>query len=449
MRRFHTSTLALAAALVAGAALAGCGGGGDCPTLSLDMQSLAAKAARVDLEIFDSTASCYGNDVGADAPSPLVTRSLDGHTGTTLQLPAGHYIVVMHAFDAGGAFIGSACEAEVFTPGQRACVSVALSTPMIDGDGGVPDLALGNGGGGGGGGGGVGGGGDMGGTVAFTAQSSGVTTDLYQPWSAGGGVVYIAGVTGVILKTSDGGATWTKQTTGTTQDLEGVWGSSATDVWTVGKKGTVLHTTNGGTTWTAVSIGSTADVYDVWGASATDVYVVGAAGMVKHSTNGTSFSTVSTSSGMTVLNSVWGANGADVFIFGANGLALHGSAAAGFNKLASPTSDILFYGWGAPNATDVWVPSNNSTFTAATLWHSSDKGLSWQSQLMTVVLGAVWASNNGHAFTVGNEILETTDGGAHWVSVSGSPGALFGIGGDANGTAVWAVGQGGTILHRP
>ncbi|HEX9105307.1 MAG TPA: hypothetical protein VF997_24020, partial [Polyangia bacterium] len=226
--------------LLFGAALAGCRGGGDCPALSLGMQSLAAQATSIDLEVFDASASCSGNDVAADAPPPLVTRTLDGHTAATLQLPAGHYIVVMHAFGAGGAFIGSACEAEVFTPGQRACVSVALSTPMIDGDGGIPDLALGGGGAGGGGGGGGSGVVDMG-TVPFVAQTSGVTSNLFQPWSAGGGVVYIAGRAGVILKTTDGGANWSKLSTGTATDLEGIWGSSATDVWAAGLKGTVLH----------------------------------------------------------------------------------------------------------------------------------------------------------------------------------------------------------------
>ncbi len=442
MRRFHTLGLALCVALV------GCGGsGGDCPALSPGMQSLAAQAASIDLEVFDASASCAGNDVAADAPAPLVTRTLVGDAGTTLQLPAGHYIVVMHAFDASGAFIGSACEAEVFTPGQKACVSVALSTPMIDGDGGVPDLALGGGGGGGVGGGGGASGGDMAPAV-FGPQTSGVTTDLYEVWSAGGGIVYVVGVTGVILKTTDSGATWMKQTSGTTQDLEGVWGASAMEVWTVGKRGTVLHTLDGGTSWTAISLSTTNDVYDVWGAGASDVYVVGASGMVRH-WNGTSFSTVTVSAGMTFLNCVWGSSGSDVYIFGGNGLGLHGSAATGFSKLASPTSDALYYGWGSPNGSDVWVPSNNSTFTSAQLWHTSDHGASWQSQMMTVALGAMWASANGHEFVVGNQIWESTDSGAHWNPVSGSPASLYGIGGDTNGTAVWAVGQGGTILHRP
>jgi photosystem II stability/assembly factor-like uncharacterized protein len=444
LRISHTHVFVAATALLA---LSGCGGsGGDCPALSLDMQSLAAQAARVDLEVFDSGAVCDGNDVGADAPSPVVTRSLDGHAGTTLQLPAGHYVVVMHAFDASGAFIGSACEAEVFTPGQHACVSVALSTPMIDGDGGIPDLALGGGGNGGGGGGGSGGGGGDMGPGVFTTQSSGVTTDLYEAWSAGGGVVYVVGAAGVLLKTSDAGATWTKQTTNTTHDLEGVWGASANDVWAVGLKGTVLHTTDG-TTWNAVSV-TTADVGDVWGASGTDVYVVGSGGLIKHY-NGSSWSSVNASTGPTNLYCVWGASGADVYIFGANGLGLSGSAANGFNKLASPTSDGMYYGWGSAGAGDIWVPSNNSTFTSAHLWHSSDRGQSWQSQLMAPALGAVWVSASGHAYVVGYQIWDTIDGGATWNTAGGSPAPLYGIGGDTNGTAVWAVGQAGTILHRP
>ena len=438
--RAATSLVALLLVVVAG-----CGNGGDCPSLSVGMQSLAAQASSIDLAIFDgASTSCAGNDVAQGAPAPLVTRTLGGHDGTMLQLPAGHYIVVMHAFDAGGAFIGSACEAEVFTPGQRACVSVALSTPTIDSDGGAPDLAFGGGGGGGGGSSVA----DMA-AASFVAQTSGVTTDLYQPWSPGGGVVYVVGVTGVILKTTDSGATWTKQTSGTTQDLEAVWGTSATDVWVAGKRGVVLHTTNGGTSWPSVSLSTTNDVYDVWGAGAGDVYFVGGSGMVKHY-NGTAISSVSTPAGMTILNCVWGASGSDVYLFGANGLGLRGSAAAGFNKLASPTSDVLFYGWGSPGAADLWVPSNNApTFNSARLWHSSDHGATWQAQITTVVLGAAWASATGHAFVVGNEVLETTDGGAHWNSVAGSPAALFGVGGDANGTAVWAVGAAGTILYRP
>lgn len=442
MRRSYT----LAALLVI--ATSGCGGGNDCPALSIDMQSLAAQASTIEVDVFDGSASCDGNDVAAGAAAPLVSRTLTGGAGTMLQLPPGHYVVVMHAFNASGAFIGSACEAEVFTPGQHACVSVTLSTPMIDGDGGIPDMANGAGGGGGTGGGGVGGGGG-GGTTPFTPQTSGVTTALYEAWSPGGGVAYIVGAAGVLLKTTNSGTTWTKQTSGTSQDLEGVWGSSATDVWVTGKRGILLHTTNGGTTWPLVSLGTQNDVYDVWGTGPSDLYVVGGGGMVKHY-NGSTFTAINVSAGMTILNAVWGSSGSDVYLFGGNGLILRGNAASGFSKTFSPTGDFLYFGWGTTDGNDVWVPSINQSTGASSLWHTSDHGASWTSQHDSASpLGAVWVSNSNDAFVAGDQLLESTDRGAHW-NLAGSTGqSLFGVGGDAAGTAVWAVGAGGTILYRP
>jgi len=66
----------------------------------------------------------------------------------------------------------------------------------------------------------------------------------------------VIGLTGTILRTTNGGATWTLQTSGTTNTL---WGISFvnTNVGTVvGNSGTILRTTNGGTIWTPQSGGS-------------------------------------------------------------------------------------------------------------------------------------------------------------------------------------------------
>jgi hypothetical protein len=405
------------------------------------MQSLAAKATSTQLDVYDATASCDGNDIASGAPAPLVSRTLGGHDGTTLMLPPGHYIVVMHAFDASGAFIGSACDAEVFTPGQHACVSVALSTPMIDGDGGIPvDLA--GGGTGGGGGGGSGGGGDMA-TVPFTQQTSPVTTVLYQPWSPGNGVAYIAGAFGVILKTTDRGATWTKLTSGTSNDIEAIWGSGPNDIYAVGLKGTVLHSTNG-TTWTSMGLGAAA-LYDVWGTSATDVYIVGS-GVAYHGGSG-GFSAVGGINAQQVVNCVWGASTSDVYMLGTSGFNQHGSQASGFTKNTAPTGDVFLYGWGA--GTEMWAPSTNQMMTSSTIWHTTNHGTSWQSQLTTgSAVIAIWSTTGGDTFAVGTSILESTDHGATWPQVATAPAILQGVGGDPTGVDVWAVGFNGTILHR-
>jgi hypothetical protein len=418
------------------------------------MGRLAGRASAIEFAVYNASASCDGNDIAANAGAPLVSRRVDGNGGTTLQLPAGDYLIVVHAFDPSGALIGSACQADLFTPGQKACLDIALSQPLYDGDGGArgDDLGVLDGGGGSGGGGTGGGGGNSGvvdmATPPFVAQSSGVSTDLYQAWSPGGGVAFVVGAAGVILKTTDHGANWTKLSSGTSENVESVWGSSASDVYAVGVRGLILHSTNGGTSWTSAGTGMTS-FWDVWGASAGDVYIVGDRGTVLHG-SGSSFSSVTTPAGLTTIWCVWGASAGDVYLYGNGGLALHGSAANGFGKLTSPTSDAFYYGWGGSASGDVWAPSINASNTSSTLWHSTDHGVSWQPQLTVgTQLWAVWSWPDGHALLVGNDIQETIDHGAHWSSAGTPPALLYGVGGDPAGSDVWAVGAGGLILHRP
>jgi photosystem II stability/assembly factor-like uncharacterized protein len=425
------------------AAVLGCGGSATCPALSIDMQSLAAQASAIDVDIYDASVSCDNNDVSARPPSPLVSRHLDGHSGTQLELPAGHYVVVLHAFDANGVFIGSGCQSEIFTPGQHACVSIDLSPPTIQSI--TPDGDLGTGGtGGNGGGGGTTGGPDMG--RPFETQTSGVTTPLYQPWAAGNGIVYAVGASGVILKTTDSGVTWTKQNSGTTQDLEAIWGTSATNVYIAGTRGTILHTTNG-TSWSSMNQG-TNDFWDVWGVNATDIYVTGTKG-VYHSTGG-AFSSLTTPAGAVYIGGAWGSAANDVYLFGENGLIEHGGAVGGFTKQTSNTTDNFNYGWG--NGNDVWIPTRDSGDTSSRLMYSSDHGTTWTTQIMPTAaeLWAVWSlPSTGETFLVGTNIQETTDHGTTWTTLPSPPATLFGVSGDPATGEIWTVGFNGLIMHRP
>src|SRR5262249_56873550 len=64
--------------------------------------------------------------------------------------------------------------------------------------------------------------------------------------------------TGVILRTTDGGATWEWQSSGTTEPLSAVSFTDANTGTVVGARGTILRTTDGGATWKARPSGSTA-----------------------------------------------------------------------------------------------------------------------------------------------------------------------------------------------
>jgi hypothetical protein len=60
---------------------------------------------------------------------------------------------------------------------------------------------------------------------------------------------FIAGASGTILKTTNGGTSWTRSTTATTRDLFVVTGATANTVWAIGDSGLILCSTDRGVTW--------------------------------------------------------------------------------------------------------------------------------------------------------------------------------------------------------
>ncbi|MEW6441589.1 MAG: YCF48-related protein [bacterium] len=60
---------------------------------------------------------------------------------------------------------------------------------------------------------------------------------------------WACGRSGVILHTSDGGATWERQASGVEFTLTSIDFTDRENGWAVGNKGTILHTADGGRTW--------------------------------------------------------------------------------------------------------------------------------------------------------------------------------------------------------
>ena len=101
----------------------------------------------------------------------------------------------------------------------------------------------------------------------WTAQTSGVTSNLNDVHFANNQTGWAVGDAGVILNTSDGGQTWLPQASGTTQKLRAVFFVNANTGWAVGGSSpkVILKTTNGGSSWqsiTATNIVS-ATIYDI------------------------------------------------------------------------------------------------------------------------------------------------------------------------------------------
>jgi photosystem II stability/assembly factor-like uncharacterized protein len=95
--------------------------------------------------------------------------------------------------------------------------------------------------------------------TGWTLQTSHATESLngvyFDPAGRRGWVV---GDGGVILSTSDAGASWTRRTPASV-NLHGVWFTSALEGWVVGDAGTMLYTADGGTNWERILRDSTSE----------------------------------------------------------------------------------------------------------------------------------------------------------------------------------------------
>ena len=80
---------------------------------------------------------------------------------------------------------------------------------------------------------------------AFTAQSSGVSSNLNAIWGPDGQNLWAAGDNGTVLRYN--GTTWTKENVTVTAHLQSVHGASSSSVWVVGASSTLLRWN--GTAW--------------------------------------------------------------------------------------------------------------------------------------------------------------------------------------------------------
>jgi hypothetical protein len=94
------------------------------------------------------------------------------------------------------------------------------------------------------------------------------------------------GEEGIILRTTDGGATWVSQTSGTDDWLYAVKFSDDNNATAVGFLfGTIVHTTDGGATWVTQNSGTTEGLLGVDFTDANTGTVVGGAGTILHTTD--------------------------------------------------------------------------------------------------------------------------------------------------------------------
>lgn len=118
-------------------------------------------------------------------------------------------------------------------------------------------------------------------TITVTPVSTGVTNNLFAVAALGDtNKLLLAGSGGIILKSTNAGATWVQQSGSTTNTLRFIYVVNPNDIWIGGDNGTILHTTNGGTNWFAQIVNSTANINAMMYISVTKAMAVGSGGTI-------------------------------------------------------------------------------------------------------------------------------------------------------------------------
>ena len=94
------------------------------------------------------------------------------------------------------------------------------------------------------------------------SQGSGVWSNMYSIFSIDGQTAWISGANGVILKTTNSGASWIQKSSGTSVSLGYIYFFSESEGIAAGNNGTIKRTTDGGNTWYTIPSGTSSNLND-------------------------------------------------------------------------------------------------------------------------------------------------------------------------------------------
>lgn len=271
----------------------------------------------------------------------------------------------------------------------------------------------------------------------WLAQASGTTQDLHDltfvdgsdGWAVGGSNDWLnSESSSVVLHTSDGGATWAEQTNGIAglpYDLAGVTFVGADDGWAVGWRdwgdlggGVVVHTTDGGATWAQQSLPAV-DPNLLSGISLNDVAFApdGLHGWAVGEIMGDAGTNSSVIVGTTDGGTTW-VQQLDYFPPNDGN-----TSGASLNSIACiDARHAVAVGFGN-GFTEIFRTANGGT-----TWTRVAEPAAWGLELSDVVFADAthgWAV--GSTYTGTMSIIATTDGGAMWARQDAGTGGLSAV----------------------
>lgn len=303
--------------------------------------------------------------------------------------------------------------------------------------------------------------------VQWYAQNSGVNNFLFDVHFVNENIGWIAGNTGLILHTSDGGANWIEQTTPPNNTYYSVYFTDAQNGWAGGFAGKLIRTTDGGETWLDGSAGTNRFRYDLYFINPDSGWVVGGnhggypsfipnREILFTSNGGVTWTSQYGASHETPLNAIYFIDKNNGFSVGESGAVMQ-TINGGNTWIESTTltgydlRDVTFV-----NINTGWIIGYYLGLPhAPSVFKTTDGGLSWNEKTFGVdeSLNSISFADEMNGWIVGGQasisnsyILHTTNGGVTWeyqnVPTDEFLMKVFFFDTEAG----WAVGASGTVL---
>jgi photosystem II stability/assembly factor-like uncharacterized protein len=225
---------------------------------------------------------------------------------------------------------------------------------------------------------------------------------------------------------------------------------SADEGWAVGQDGTVLHTTNSGDTWTAQTSNASENLYAVYFLDEEYGWAVGNVGEYIYTTNGGSSWTAPSHFSETRLFDVFFFDRQNGFVTGPYG-ALYRTEDGGLTwedvrdridwSEDRPVDDIDFPTREVGYAIGLSSRQVSKTVDGGRNWYDVTEFNSYDNSALSFI-----DEDIGYAATINGRVYSTDDGGETWAQeTSNTTESLNGMHAES-ASAVWAVGENGTIV---
>ncbi len=264
---------------------------------------------------------------------------------------------------------------------------------------------------------------------------------------------WIAGSNGTILKTTNGGSLWNRLTTGVSSGLGDIFFTNSSLGWTVGGNGTILRTTNGGDTWTQQN----SPINRGWAGIEFKHYpsgwIVGG--------DGTDSRLLQTTNGGLIWNEVTSIalqrGASEIQFTSANvGWIMVGSGIVGsiqsvykttdggvsWSQRLTGNSDTSFYSMSFVSDSNGWIST-----LGYVMYHTSNGGTTWQALITPGIFQSICFLTNTEGWAGGlSGIHHTTDAGATWQEQSSPLGSFINELMFIDPQHGWVIGNSGNII---